>query len=405
MRKLRLGILANEFFHAEHGGVGGFGWAARRAVEAFQAAVSPVSEVVLLAGGHFAPQIDALHGCRLRGLPGGRLSNLLRNLPPPVDLILTIDYRPSYDPWLWALPLTPAIVWVRDPRTPADWARLRSLRLPSGAPAGGIAETRTCALAPLVRRSRRIGRRVLLASKMAYLQAKIPGTYGLPAQPHLLCNPDVTDYRAPRGEKSPTPRVAFLGRLDPIKRPWLFVELARSFPGVEFVAMGQRQTRHGGWSAEDVPANLTLLGNVDGGRKSEELAKAWVLVNCSIYEETPVSGFEALAHETPLLSTVDSDAIVARHGVFTGRFEGAGMDALPALAAGLDRLLTQHEWRRELGRQGRAYVERTHNTGRFLEQFGAICEELGLGERVRRTTPDIEPLEAPGLVPTGEAQA
>ena len=38
---------------------------------------------------------------------------------------------------------------------------------------------------------------------------------------------------------SPTPLVVFLGRLDPYKRPWLLVELARAFPGVNFVVAGQ----------------------------------------------------------------------------------------------------------------------------------------------------------------------
>ena len=39
--------------------------------------------------------------------------------------------------------------------------------------------------------------------------------------------------------ESPTPLVVFLARIDPYKRPWLLVELARAFPNVNFAVAGQ----------------------------------------------------------------------------------------------------------------------------------------------------------------------
>ena len=39
--------------------------------------------------------------------------------------------------------------------------------------------------------------------------------------------------------EAPAPLVVFLARLDPYKRPWLLVALARAFPNVNFVVAGQ----------------------------------------------------------------------------------------------------------------------------------------------------------------------
>lgn len=380
----RVGILANEFFEGTYGDMGGFGWAAKRAMEAFEAEESPVEEVVLLAGQHFkVPDgVERVHGQRIIKRSARRARDVIRHLRAPVDVILSIDFRPSYLPWFKVLPFTPVVVWVRDPRTQEDWDRIRTLRVPGGADAspGGIGHIDTRSLASFAHKTRFLRRPLLLANKMAYLGEKIPGTYGLDRSSRVLCNPDVVDYERVEVAKSERPRVVFLGRLDPIKRPWLFVELARRFPDVEFLMLGQRHVDGAlGWDPEEVPANLRLLGHVGGQQKYELLSSAWVLVNTSIHEESAVSQFEALAYETPLLSCIDSDRIAERYGVFTGRFDGTGLEALPKLEEGLERLVIQHEWRRELGRRGRQFVREAHNTPQFLRQFEALYREAKAG--------------------------
>ena len=49
------------------------------------------------------------------------------------DAILAIDWRPGYRLHALALPRTPLAIWVRDPRTPEDAARVARIRVP-GAP-------------------------------------------------------------------------------------------------------------------------------------------------------------------------------------------------------------------------------------------------------------------------------
>jgi len=194
--------------------------------------------------------------------------------------------------------------------------------------------------------------------------------------PEFSFLPNPVDLPGGAMTKASDPRVAFLARLDPYKRPWLCVELARRFPDVEFLLAGHAHYRgEGAWEPTDLPSNVRMLGHVDGPDKVALLRSAWVLVNTSIHEGLAVSMLEALACETPLLSCVDPGGLVSRFGVFAGRFDGNGLDALPSLQAGLGRLLGQASLRARLGSEGRQWVAQTHNPQTFLRAFRLLCTQ------------------------------
>jgi len=380
--RLKVAILANEFMAPEIGRTGGFGWAARAAARAFrehpEAGVDPV---------FLTAEVRSKDGDRETSLDGTRLLFKRRKgwqaLPDlmreRIDLILTIDYRPSYRRLFWLLPRTPVIVWARDPRTPEDEVRIETLRVPGQEDIRpqGISRIDTRSLAAVEKRSRLLGRKVLLASKFPHIKDKLIPTYGIGGT-HLLPNPDLLDYAALDTTKHPTPRVVFLARLDPYKRPWLFVELARRFPHVEFLMLGRSHFKGpGSWQPENLPNNLKLLGHIDGAEKIRLLSSAWVLVNSSIYEESPVSMLEAIACETPILSCDESGALAERFGVYTGRFDGTGMESLPAFEAGLRHLLENPAERERLGREGRDWVRQNHNAHRFIYSFHKIAADVG----------------------------
>ena len=123
---------------------------------------------------------------------------------------------------------------------------------------------------------------------------------------------------------------------------------------------------------------MRLVGHVDEAEKIRLLCEAWVAVNTSVHEAVAVSMLEALACETPLLSTVNPGFMVSRHGVYAGRFDGDGMQALPALRAGMQRLLESAELRRELGIRGRSWIRSTHSRERFLDGFRTLCQHAGV---------------------------
>ena len=86
------------------------------------------------------------------------------------------------------------------------------------------------------------------------------------------------------------PKLFFLARLDPYKRPWLFAELARHFPEVEFLFLGKAHHRgEGAWEPNELPDNVKLMGHISGEQKTRILSSAWVLVNTSIHEGLAVS--------------------------------------------------------------------------------------------------------------------
>lgn len=385
---MRVGLVANEFFDASLGGrlgrMGGFGWAARQVVRYFQRAPEHGVEVVCFSRRRSKSEARELatHGARLVARSEAWLEDARRVRAERLDLLLTIDYRPSYRGLLRLLPRTPVIVWVRDPRGPRDDARISSIRIPEApqTPPRGLESVDCTSLAGVVRCPRWLRRPVLFATPAPSLAAKIPEAYGIDP-PEVVFLPNIVEIE-PTADKSPRPSVVFLGRLDPYKRPWLFVELARRFPAVEFLMLGQAHFEgERAWQPRALPPNLRALGHVGEEEKARRLASAWALVNTSLHEGLAVSLLEALACETPPVASVDPEGVLSRFGVRVEGAEGDGLAALPRFVAGLERLLGDAALRARLGREGRRWVSATHNADRFGEAFGALARRAGAGRR------------------------
>jgi glycosyltransferase involved in cell wall biosynthesis len=382
-RKIKLGLITDEFFDAHLGRLGGFGWAARQLGRIFNGDPSLGVELVYVAGEHLAQHRKAettVHGSRVILRRPTRFGNLRAMQRERFDLLLTIDYNLGYSVYLRSLPRTPAIVWVRDPRTPDDAARINGVRIPGAeheAPQGLLSHDGT-SLARVARESSWAGRRLLLATPTPSLVAKLEGTYGVePWDFYCLPNPILLD--PPAVKKSARPTVVFLARLDPYKRPWLFAELATHFPDVEFRFLGQSHfTGPGAWRPEHLPPNVKLLGHVHEDEKLRLLSEAWVAINTSVHEGLAVSFLEALACETPLLSCVNTGFVVSRYGIYTGRFDGAGTESIDAFRQGLETLLADDALRARLGKSGREWVRSTHTRDTFLDAFYRLCDVSGV---------------------------
>ena len=204
-----------------------------------------------------------------------------------------------------------------------------------------------------------------------YIRPKVRELYGLEADPVFLPNP----VEVPRGRpaKADRPTMCFLGRFDREKRPELFFELAKEFPGVRFVAAGEAhdaardrrlRERYGG------RVNLELPGFLDGDEKSSVLGESWALVNTSVSECLPVSFLEAAAHGCAILSFHDPDGFASNFGYHAP--EGG-------LREGVRWLLEGERWR-GLGERGREYVSRVHERERVLDLHLEAYEAL-LGAR------------------------
>lgn len=381
VKRIKVGIVSNEFFGHEVGGFGGFGWAARQVALLFNGQTEHGFEAVFLNRTlpHSAGGVRA-HDTPLITRDGRRLSDIRGVWAERPDLLLMIDYRPSYRFFAAALARTPVVVWVRGPRTPEDVRKIETLRIPGtdGVRPQGIAAVDCTPLGKIVLASRLLARPVLFATPAPHLSDRVPAAYGH-TPPEVTFLPNPVDLKPGRVSKSERPRVIFLGRRDPIKRPWLFAELARRFPEAEFLFMGRSNFEgEGAWQTEGLPPNAHMLGHVDGEDKLRLLTSAWALVNTSIHEGLAVSFLEALACETPVVSCQNPGGIVERFGAYVGRWDGDGFASLPLFEEALGRLLHDHETRARLGREGRAWVEETHNPAGFLDAFRSLCARVGL---------------------------
>jgi glycosyltransferase involved in cell wall biosynthesis len=383
-RRIKVGLIANEFFESALGGRGGFGWGVRQVAECFNGDSAIGVDVVFLTNA-LRPE----PGQRETLVDGTRL--LFQTRRPAfeyfrlawlegIDLLLTMDYRPQYRSVFRALPRTPILIWVRDPRTPQDVEKVLTLRIPGaeGVRPMGIKPFDCTSLREVVRASRWLRRRVTFATPAPYHADKVLGTYGVRVS-EINFLPNIIDIDLPEVTKCERPRVIFLGRLDPIKRPWLFVELARRFPDVEFLFLGKSHFHgEGSWEPKSLPENVRLMGHIDGAEKYHLLSSAWVLVNTSIHESLAISYLEALACETPLLSCQDPGGLVSQFGIHVGRWDGTGLEGIPTFVEGLRRLLSDQELRTRLGQEGRRWVAETHSRSRFLAAFDELCERADI---------------------------
>ena len=376
-----VGIVANEFFDPALGRMGGFGWAARTSAECLAGARLIDRRPVLLAGkGGLGAHRPDRHES---GIPLVRYSDdhklYARRLDRArVELFLTVDYRPNYLPVLETRGV-PTIVWIRDPRAPADVERIATLELPSrAAPPQGVDPIDCRSLGAHVARTETTGGAVAFASPAPGLAApRMRSTYDVEAESlHFLPNP--VPPVAAVARRAERPRVAFLGRLDPIKRPWVFVELARRFPHVEFVMLGRPHfAGPGSWLPARLPPNVAVLGHVDGAPKRSMLGSAWMIVNTSIHESLPISFLEALHCGTPIVSCQDPEGVASRFGRYVGRVDGSGLDRLDVFADAVEQLLDDDDLRLRLGAEGREWARANHTPERFLETFEELATSLG----------------------------
>jgi glycosyltransferase involved in cell wall biosynthesis len=389
-QSIKVGIVANEFFDQAVGRMGGFGWLAREAAICFKQNTNQEVEPVFLTGelrSWTGEKATVSHGVPLVYAQDNWEDYVLTLQSYKIDVLLTIDYRPDYDFPIAALPDKPLIVWIQDPRPIEDVNKVNSLKIPGqqSSDLEGIDPIDCTPLVEAVNRSKASGRKIIFTSPAPQLIDKVKGTYGLTLSlSEMKFLPYPLNIDSGEISKSDHARVIFLGRLDPIKRPWVFTELARLFPEVEFCLLGKSHFQgKGAWNPSDVPGNVKFLGHIDGEEKRRMLSSAWILINTSIHEALPVSFLEALLYEMPIISCQNPEEIVSRFGFYTGRFDDDGLESLPEFAKGLSKLLEDESLRKRLGKEGRQWVDANHSQKKFVSIFYELFKQAKIGENER----------------------
>ena len=300
--------------------------------------------------------VEQLDGITVLGFPPSQPWTATR-LFSQCDADLYHSCEPSFGTYLAqrAMPHRAHVVTVRDPRDLSDWKT--EFLLPS--------LNKLQVVHNFLYEHNWLVRRSLQRADAVYTTAhclipKVQSMYGLACPPAFLPTPVAIPAQV---EKSAHPTVCHVARMDRRKRPAVFLDLARRFPDVRFVAVGA--SRDPRWDAElraryaDVP-NLEMTGFIDqfrSNRLGEILQQSWVLVNTAAREGLPNAFLEATAHRCAILSAVDPDGFASQFGYHVQDDD---------FARGLAWLLAEGRWQ-AMGERGARHVRDSFAVDRALD--------------------------------------
>ena len=291
----------------------------------------------------------------------------------------------SLGTWLvqWAMPDRAHVVECVDPRDWGDWRidfRLRHRNALGLVPSFVYFGTRPAAL------SARRADAVQVPAR--FLEAKVRRLYGSRTNPQFVPMP----FDAPADlEKSPSPMVAFIGRLVPRKRPEIVLDLAQRFPNVRFVIIGGGGDGYAGALRRQAAAltNLTFTDFIDQAvdqRLFKHLSQAWILLNTAAREGLPLTFIEAAAHGCAILSQCNPDGYASNFGyhVTDGDF-----------ARGLEVLLANGNWKLA-GARARQHAMHEHSPATAIKQQQTLYESAlaRSAERMGGARPNPAPVAA-----------
>ena len=363
---MKVCFLVSEFF--AWGKYGGYGTATR--VVTTELARRGFEVTVMTPARGRQPPLEVVDGVTVCSYPASALGTQLQLLRE-CDADVYHSQEPSLSTWLArkAAPGRAHVVTCRDTRVREDWLiEMRSWLLD-----GSFRTLLTYPYEnnPLVSRAVRAAHAVYCPNEFSRPVAQ--RKYGLSRLPGFLPSP----IRTPEVpiEKAKEPTVCYVGRWDRRKRPELFFELARSFPAVRFVAMGQARTsartaalrrRYAGMKNLETPGFVDQFSSI---RFQQILSESWILVNTALREGLPRSFLEAASFKCAILSRVDPDGFASSFGRRVDDDD---------FAKGLSSLLEQDAWR-ERGEAASEYVSGKYGLEQSVMQHIEVYQNLVQG--------------------------
>jgi glycosyltransferase involved in cell wall biosynthesis len=257
------------------------------------------------------------------------------------------------------------LVTSRDPRFTSDW--IREFIHPSFNKAQVLAnylfEDNF-----LVKKSVRKANQVFSAAR--FLNGSVSKKYSLKSEVEFLPTPIEVPQREIK--KSDVPTVCFLARWDKRKRPEIFFELAESFPGVNFIAVGKgRNNKYDSYLRKRYShlKNLTMTGFINQFESvtiSDILEKSWILINTATREGLPNSFLEALAYKCAILSSLNPENVTGRFGYLVENND---------YKEGLFNLIKNDNWKTK-GEEGQKYIKENYEFNSSVEKHISIYKKL-----------------------------
>ncbi len=379
-KEIKLGFLVEEFFHEDLRGFGGFGMLVKYITDYFNPKGRFFKAAVLMT---FPLDIERAelrnyHNADVILKPKSPKNYVVSYLDysrlvyhSGVNYFISVDYYGSYDYALDAFPCMPLLIWHQDPRDEVEWAQISTVALEMKFLSKirpfdykRFIEHQRISIHKALTYSRRCGLPIYFVSQANVLNDIGERLYDIKnTHPTFLPNP-VQSIEVHQQNFSEKPSFLFLGRLDPIKRPWIYFEIAKRFKDYTFYVAGS--PHYDEMNAviakyRDVP-NLKIMGRVVGEEKTRILSSMWAMINTSIHEALPVSFLEAFMYGKPVISCRNPDDLVSRYGFYTGEILGEGTDeeSLVKFDAAINKLVSKDYDKAAVGVAARQYVTETH---------------------------------------------
>lgn len=378
MKKFKIALLINEYFGALGTGFGGYGFLARRLVAKYLN-INDVQVDVLLKTtsrkfGMFAKK-HLVDGVNVYEIPKKEwfAKRWLKN--QGYDAYLSIETTFDLPIMIEPDKTKKLIFWIQDPRPLSDWEEINTVKLfPEPCYYDQAAYDRVHQLYK--------DNRIKFVSQGYFLNDKAKELYRLDSDVEITYLPNPIEINEQFDVTSYTKKdmIIFLGRIESVKRGWLFCEIAKQCPEYDFCMLGQTF-----YDAErnseiinqykDVP-NLHFAGHVDGDLKNQYLKDAKILINTSIHEALPISFLEALSYGTLLVSNQNPENLTAKFGIDVGTVLGDGFESVELYVNAVRDIMQNDENRNKLALEAVEYIKQVHNMPRFIADMKQILSKI-----------------------------
>lgn len=374
-KKIKVALVIDEYFGGMGTPFGGYGLLARNYVARYLPNERISVEVLLAKNSNkwaFCAKKEKIDGVKVIIPPGKKfVYNWMKK--NNYDLYLTIEL--THDLLKYERRRKPIIHWIQDPRPWEEWREINTVKL-FPEPCYWNSE-----LYDIVNRNYYNGS-LKFISQAHFMNEKAKMLYRLPDDTEInyLPNPIDIDYTFNPKTYEKKNHIIFVGRIESVKRGWIFCEIAKQMPQYEFFLLGkttrdiERNKASLSSYSEGIP-NLHFTGHVEGETKNQYIKDAKILVNTSIHEGLPITFLEAMSYGTLLVSCRNPDELTSKFGEFIGTVLGDGFDAVPKFVTAIESLMKDEERRLKLSCEAVSYVRDIHSVSQFQSHMRQIITD------------------------------
>lgn len=374
--KIKVGLIIDEYFGAANTAFGGYGFLARRYIAKYLPNENIEIDVLLgkshkkYLGKYFSEKYTA-DNITLYRLPRNKYAAQFWLKKKKYDIYLSIELTYSYILENELDFNKKLILWIQDPRPLYEWDEISTVQL---FPEKNYYDQKIYDLV----NSWYVNNKIKFISQGHFLNKKAIDLYNLDADVDIqyIPNPIDIDHSFSLSAYKKKDIIIFLGRIESVKRGWLFCEIAKRMTHYEFYVIGQtfREKERNSVIMKNYEKieNLFFVGHLEGEEKIKFLKDAKILVNTSIHEALPISFLEALSYGTVLVSNRNPENLTSRFGIHVGEVLGDGFDKVDLFVSAIQELMSDNIKRNLLAQTAIDYIKDIHSVDHFISNMREV---------------------------------